>query len=331
MSVLRRSYNHMKIPALTLLVGLGLGFVWANQMAKPEPSELRQVANSTGLTSPLLLCEESGESISRELGDIKPAVERLVRQAVSRGDITHASVYFRDLNNGPWFGINEREEFRPASLLKVPLMMSYYKLAETNPGILGKRLKFEKEYIETLQFDSVVPPAKSAEVGKTYSIEELIDLAILYSDNQATGLLLQNLSEDQLRSTYRDLHIEDLLGPSSNGLVNIKEYTGFFRILYNSSYLSRSYSEKALDKLTQATYQDGLSAGVPGEIKVAHKFGESRTVDGEFQFHDCGIVYHPDKPYLICVMTRGSDLARLQKIIASVSEAVYQEVRRNIE
>ncbi len=48
----------------------------------------------------------------------KDRVNELVEGMLSAGRASHISVYFRDLNNGPWFGINEKEEFSPASLLK---------------------------------------------------------------------------------------------------------------------------------------------------------------------------------------------------------------------
>jgi beta-lactamase class A len=46
------------------------------------------------------------------------------------------SIYYRDFKNGPWILINGEETFTPASLLKVPIMIALYKLAETNPAIL---------------------------------------------------------------------------------------------------------------------------------------------------------------------------------------------------
>jgi hypothetical protein len=61
-------------------------------------------------------------------------------------------------------------------------------------------------------------------------------------------------------------------------------------------------------------------------IPVAHKFGE-RTgfAGGVKQLHDCGIVYYPKNPYLLCIMTRGTDFTKLESTIAAVSKMVYQE------
>ena len=53
---------------------------------------------------------------------------------------------------------------------------------------------------------------------------------------------------------------------------------------------------------------------VPAGTVIAHKFGEwgrERPEGFEQQFHDCGIVYRPGRPYLACVMTRGRSLPTL--------------------
>lgn len=106
-----------------------------------------------------------------------------------------------------------------------------------------------------------------------------------------------------------------------------KSYAFFYRVLYGSTYLTRAMSEKALELLTTPDFTDGLVAGVPAHTTVAQKFGEHSfegVPDTESkQLHDCGIVYHPEHPYLLCVMTKGSDFQRLSKVIKEVSETVY--------
>jgi beta-lactamase class A len=69
-----------------------------------------------------------------------------------------------------------------------------------------------------------------------------------------------------------------------------------------------------------------LVAGVPAGIPVAHKFGETGQVGGERQLHDCGIVYYPNSPYILCIMTRGNNFEELPNIIKQISSEVYKHV-----
>jgi len=65
---------------------------------------------------------------------------------------------------------------------------------------------------------------------------------------------------------------------------------------------------------------------VPKEVRVAHKFGELGLPNGEKQLHDCGIIYYPGNPYLLCVMSKGKDSQKLSGIIQTISSMVYKEV-----
>jgi beta-lactamase class A len=120
----------------------------------------------------------------------------------------------------------------------------------------------------------------------------------------------------------------DIYNP--NNSMSVKDYAAFFRIIYNSSYLERNMSEKALSLLSSVDYKEGLIAGVPSNLVVSHKFGERQAIDKNGgttnQLHDCGIVYYPGHPYLLCVMTKGEKFEELSKIIAKISDIVYREI-----
>jgi hypothetical protein len=66
---------------------------------------------------------------------------------------------------------------------------------------------------------------------------------------------------------------------------------------------------------------------------VSHKFGQYGVTDQQspsgqdWEFHDCGIVYYPNHPYHLCVMTKGPDLNALKKMVKGISQITYQEVR----
>ena len=114
-----------------------------------------------------------------------------------------------------------------------------------------------------------------------------------------------------------------------NNVLTVQEYSRFFRVLFNASYLNSQLSEKALGYLAETDFKDGLLLAVPSLVQVAHKFGEYS--DGEEyskQLHECGIVYYPDHPYLLCIMTKGSSFEDTDKTISDISKTVFQEIDR---
>lgn len=279
--------------------------------------------------NPLLECEiESLDSseISFE-NKIKKELEEKMENNFQ--DVFY-SVYFRNLKNGPWFGINEHEDFFPASLLKVPIMMAYFKKAESNPEILEERIKLKES--QPL-FNQKITPTNRVEEGEEYSISELIERMIIHSDNEALGILYGRIDEEYLKKVFSDLGVEMPNLSDANSMMSVKDYASFFRILYNSSYLNRSMSEKSLEILSRVEYKKGIVFGVPWGVRVSHKFGERQTnIDHKIvnQLHDCGIVYHEKYPYLLCVMTRGNDIEKLNSSIGKISKIIFEKINQNI-
>lgn len=261
---------------------------------------------------------------------LKDKLVSFVDSEKAKDEINEMSIYFRDLNDGPTLGINEDELFISASLLKLPIALTFYRFSEDGmPDILDQKLLYE------LGKDAGSPPAqyfaplKSAIPGSTYTISELIQNSLVYSDNASIEILkvyLKNIGngQDFVLGTLKDLGLTEPASLSSSD-ISTRGYASIFRQLYNASYLSNEDSEKVLSILEQSQFKSGIVAGVPTGVKVANKFGE-RDLTGEKQLHDCGIVYYPDNPYIVCVMTRGQDYNVLANVIKDVSKMVYDEM-----
>jgi beta-lactamase class A len=317
---------------LILAIGICMGFYIArlglnssNKLSSgSDISKEARLNEGYKLINPLLECD-NGDKISSTLIPFKDKVDKYVLDKINSKEVGHISVYFRDLNNGPWFGIEEKETFIPASMIKVPIMMAALKVAETDPEFLKRPILYEKV------LDSAVPyfkPIEEIRVGQTYTMDELIYRMIVYSDNNAKNLVVNSLMDkgEAVHSVF------DLLGgnfKSTDFSITVKSYASFFRILFNASYLNKEMSEKALEILSKTSFDKGLDRGVPGDVVVADKFGERwNSPDEEKQLHSCGVVYHPVRPYLICVMSRGDSFDKLARVISDISRLVYDEVER---
>lgn len=293
-------------------------------LAGESASKQVRQSGSYKYINPLLECDVAEGSIDARKENFRDELETFIFGLKKEGGLSDVAVYFRDLDNGPTFGVNEGGEFFPASLLKVPVMMAYYYLAERNQNILDVEILFETP-IET-DITQTIIPREELVPGNAYTVEELIRRMIRYSDNQALYLLSSRLPEKTIEDLFGILGVSDTVLHDLGGKLTVKEYAGFFRILFNSSYLSREYSEKALFLLASTDYHDALSEGVPENVSIAHKFGEAGTGDIERQLHDCGIVYFPNHPYLACIMTRGKDTDTLKKSIADISRFIYEKI-----
>lgn len=317
---------------LVALFGTGvivgyLGYTFIDRKTHAETSnnskQVRQVGEYRYI-NPLLECEVAEGTIDSRKQNFRNELAEEIERAKKEYRLTEAAVYFRDLNNGPAFGVDETGEFFPASLLKVPVMMAYYRWSEQNPGLLSTEILFER-FVD-FGVTVTIKPREELVPGEKYTVEELIRRMIVFSDNQALALLTARLPRERIRDLFALSGVGDDVIVDQQGKLTVREYAGFFRILFNSSYLSRESSEKALALLSSTDYNDALPAGIPDDITVAHKFGEAGTGDSERQLHDCGIVYFPGHPYLTCVMTRGRDADDLKRSIVEISKFIYDKV-----
>jgi beta-lactamase class A len=260
-------------------------------------------------------------------GKTQGEIESYIERERAAGRILGASVYFRDLENGPVFGVNENDDFAPASLLKLPLALVYLTQAERDPSLLSEQLSVSEP-----QWDFVVNfPSSQPEIDpqEPHTVDELLMHMLKHSDNNAYGVLQTHLYEigqkDLITKTFLEL---GFLSPAdiSDEVLSVRRYGAIFRALYNVSYLNAELSEKMLSLLSDTEFKIGLDDGVPDSIHIAHKFGERTLESGERQLHDCGIIYYPKNPYLLCVMTRGNEFKMLDTVITEISRVVYEEV-----
>lgn len=275
--------------------------------------------------NPLLECDNKENPSYKKIHNFKNDIEEIIRHEKTNHNISRISVYYRDLNNGPWFGVQEKDFFTPASLLKVPVMMAYLREAEANPEILQSKIKTSKD---DFGIDQNINLKFTIQPDKEYSVEDLIRRMISFSDNNSFNVLVNNIGEEKINKIHSDLGIGVATQETPENYISVKTYSSFFRVLYNASYLNRQMSEYALSLLSNTTFTDGIVAGIPQNSIVAHKFGIRQYQDSnEKQLHDCGIVYISVNPYLLCVMTKGDDLEKLAETISKISKSVYENIK----
>lgn len=288
------------------------------------------------LLNPDVICDGREERSEWDYEPLRQKLLRTIEEHVVSGSVPHIALFFRDLRNGPRFAIRENETFDPASLLKIPIMMVILHEADRRPEFLDERLTYDKEYGKGFING---PPQQGLRLHESYAIRELLEKMIVYSDNEASYLLLDKINALGLRensNTFSDLGTMALLMSRQLDNTRLISIVNIFVALYNSNYLSPQLSQFALDLLTNTEFANGIAAGVPKDVRVAHKFGirfgvndaygVQYGVSEESELHDCGIVYHPSTPYVLCVLTAGADIETASAAIRDISKIVYEEV-----
>lgn len=290
--------------------------------------------NNYKYIDPLLTCEIGTEEAFTDLTPLRNAVTDAIARAKEKGNAKEVSVYFRSLTNAHWFDINPETTYSPASLLKTFVMMAFYKESRdlNDPNMLNRQILFKGDSAH----DNPGEEIPHLTNGKFYSINDVIKQMIVYSDNDALNTLTDNFdpqTTQSLSEIFSDLKINSPLTDERSYEMTVNQYAMVFRVLYGSTYLSRRLSEQALGTLAEAHFKDALAAGVPAGMAVAHKFGittlpATATTPALPELHDCGIVYYPGHPYILCVMTQGADFPHLESTIKDISAVTYAGVQK---
>ncbi len=323
---------------IIIVIGLGafwMGRVWTNQQSEESQNlifgqirSIREKNNNYQFINPLLAYDFPESKDFGEYKELSKKLTQIIDTKKGQHKADQVSIYFRG-NQGHWVGIDDNISYYPASLLKVVVMIAYYQQAETNPAILNNQIKFTQEVKNQVTSSEFNVPSELV-LNESYAVNDLIKKMIVDSDNGATFTLLSTLDGQALDEVYSDFGLQ---GPSDADYeISAKDYSLFFRILYNSTYLKREYSEQALSYLSQTTFKDGLAAGLPSGTLVAHKFGEHVLSGKEgsqsgIELHDCGLVYG-EHNFLLCVMTRGKKIEDLEDVIKTITAEVYREMNK---
>lgn len=269
-------------------------------------------------TKPLLMLDRACDDPALE--PLRLKVNSSVEEMRAKGMAEKISVYFRTLDNGRNFVINE-DAYSPGSMMKMMTMITYLKHAEKDPSLLKRKMNFNMRF--TGMPMQVIEVKKGLVPGQSYTINELLEYMITESDNNATAMLNNAIDMKVYNQVLEALALPIPDPRQPDYPLTTESMSRFFRLLYNASFLSPEMSDKALELLSRSSYHDGLLRYLPDDIEVAHKFGEKNS-DGLFQLHEGGIFFNGVTDYVLIVMTKGKNQEQLADVIAEISRLVFE-------
>lgn len=312
--------------AAVLCIGMLLQYGLSSWWQTPLPPGSERRISGYSLISPLVECIDSAETVA--LTPFKQDIERVIAEYFTPSS---TSVYFRDLQNGYWFAIHPDEKYIPASMMKVATVMALLREVQDDPALLNTSYTYEDQFADNRNLD----PGRHLVAGETYTLRQLMEYTLSRSDNEAHDMikaLLVERESDYLAQLHEYIGFRNRdMVPEDANQITIFNYASLFRLLFNASFLSPEWSEYAIELLLQSENIGGIRAGTPASVPIAHKYGFKNPVmrTAGYQFHQCGIVYAPAKPYLLCIMSKenppGSQNA-VNEGFAAIAAEVFQQV-----
>lgn len=200
--------------------------------------------------------------------------------------------YVVDLEGGYSYGINQNEIFQAASLIKLPIMAGMFLQSENG------ELDLDKQHI--LKDSEKVGGSGSLYYepeGTAISYLGLLEMMGQVSDNTAFKISVDKLGEENIAGLITNLGMIDTSYETNK--TTPFDIGQFFKKLWEGRLLTKQHTDLFLEYLTDTAYEDHLAAGIPEDIRVAHKYGREVHV-----VNDGGIVY-ADNPFVLVIMSKG--------------------------
>jgi beta-lactamase class A len=249
------------------------------------------------------------------------------------------SVFYKDLNTGNEFRLNENEVFNTASLMKVIIGLQLVRFFESGEIDENRTLKLKNSFASKhdnslYQLSEIIDSEKSlySKIGSEVRVIELLELMITQSSNLATNNLFELIKR---KSNIADLLEE--LGMTDTRIVrgvedqkaydariintttaadmkNILEHI-YAGVLQKNTYLTQLYNF-----LLKQEHNSIIPARLPENLLIAHKTGNLNK-----SLHDAAIITSSNGiRYLLVILSK--NLENKESAIAvfsKISELIY--------
>ncbi|HJQ67592.1 MAG TPA: serine hydrolase [Blastocatellia bacterium] len=265
--------------------------------------------------------------------------EKKIQQLIKESGAEMVGVAYFDLGTGEEILINADESFHAASTMKVPVMIEVFRQDRKGKLSLNDYIPIKNDFISiadgtkfSISADSDSEQTLYDRIGRTEVVSELVRLMINASSNLATNLLIERVTAPSVMEYMREIgarNIRVLRGVEDgkayergmNNTTTARDLMIILRHIARRQAVSSKASNEMVKILLEQRFNDGIPAGLPKEVKVAHKTGSITKIN-----HDAAIVYPPNrKPYVLVVLTRGiEDEKRANRLIADISRTLYK-------
>lgn len=237
-----------------------------------------------------------------------------------------------DLDTGRHFELHATERFPMASVYKLPIALT----------VIDRKIPLDERItITPTQFSVGWSPIAKKGKTVTLSVRELMEDAVVDSDNTAIDALLRRLGGAAVVTSHlHELGIDDVRVDRPENDI------GRFATLHREKYvndprdtatplgmiklltlLHRRANPMLLDMMQRSVNRNRIAAGVPKNAIVRHKSG---SMPGTL--NDVAIVTSPDAEHhiVMAIFTKGSHAEEppREALIAGIARAIYDDFTR---
>jgi len=296
------------------------------------------LARRTGLASSALLivsmmvCEAPALSQNEKLTAVESTIAARIK--ASGADV---ALYFSTLDGKTEWSIEPDEVFHAASTMKLAVMIELFREVKEGKVRLTDTLAVKNEFrsivdgsLYRLSAEDDSDRGLYQAEGQARSLGELCELMITVSSNLATNLLIEKLGVENIRAAVHALGADGVVvlrgvedgkafEQGKNNTTTARGLGTLLAAIARGESVDAAASRQMIEILERQKFNEGIPAGLPAGIAVAHKTGEITKIH-----HDAAIVF-AKRPYVLVILVRGLlDGSQSAALMRDVSRDLYQ-------
>lgn len=252
----------------------------------------------------------------------------------------HWAVAIHDLNTNESFALNEHDQFKAQSMIKVPIMAAVFAAYEQKQLSLSDKVPLRREDI--VGGAGVLPHLT---VGLELPIYDLITLMIIQSDNTATNMLVDIVGFEAIQTIMEQAGMKDscfrkklVIYPAVEddieNYISAADMNLFLSQLAKGQIISGYSSRHMITIMKHQQYRNALPfyfptpiesdiIGVGPKWELAHKTGWDTGCQ-----HDGGILYVGDRSIAMTVLSQNVNNVEALLTIAKIGKAVFDHMNQ---
>ena len=246
-------------------------------------------------------------------------------QKIMESQQGHVGFYYKDLTTGEEFGYQENDQYKAASVIKLPIFMCVAKWIAEGKASWDDRIKVTHE--------SKVPICGALTL---FSDEPMVDLKTLcklmisLSDNCATNLLITHFGIPAYKEEFQRLGLKDTVlarilfdpSPITGNLRNYivpKEMGMLLEQVYRRTFINEEVSAFIEEVLLLQQINHKIPGYLNYTVEIAHKTGE----DEDISLH-VGIVF-TEHPFILCFAGHDTNVGDWENVMRQLSLELVQQ------
>lgn len=236
--------------------------------------------------------------------------------------------YYKDINSGEIIAYNEKKEFIPASIIKLPVFMAICKMASQGRADLKEKIK--------ITYDLRVPSCGAFNAftdEPVVDIKTLCNLMIVISDNTAANVLIHHFGIENLNREFKKMGLtntrierlfydDEMQEKGYNNKAVPEEIGMLLESIYRKEFVNKEVSDYILSVLLNQQHRDLIPTYIEEFCQVGNKTGEARGISG-----DVALILG-EHPFILVIIANEAFVPEVNDFIRISGKDLFEKNRR---